>query len=88
MDRPGDSWLAARGMPAATMLCGWWARGVAGKLRWPPRGQLQGVVGAQAHGQAVSPYVDRWISISQYPLSAACVLSRITGALEDVWGIS
>ena len=46
------------------------------------------VVGAQAHGQAVAPYVDRWISMSQYPLSAACVLSRITGALEDVWGIS
>lgn len=46
------------------------------------------VVGAQAHGQAVAPYVDRWISISQYPLSAACVLSRITGAIEDVWGIS
>ena len=46
------------------------------------------VVGAQAHGQAVAPYVDRWISISQYPLSAACVLSRITGALEDVWGVS
>ena len=46
------------------------------------------VVGAQAHGQAVAPYVDRWMSISQYPLSAACVLSRITGALEEAWGIS
>ena len=28
-----------------------------------------------------------WVSISDYPLSAACVLSRITGALEEAWGV-
>lgn len=46
------------------------------------------IVGAHSHGQAAVPYADRWISISDYPLSAACVLSRITGALEEAWGIS
>ena len=54
-----------------------------------PAGATPGfVVGAQSHGQAVAPYVDRWVSISEFPLSAACVLSRIPGALEDAWGIS
>lgn len=46
------------------------------------------IVGAHSHGQATVPYADRWISISEYPLSAACVLARITGALEEAWGIS
>jgi len=46
------------------------------------------IVGAHSHGQATVPYADRWISISDYPLSAACVLARITGALEEAWGIS
>ena len=46
------------------------------------------IVGAHSHGQASVPYADRWISISDYPLSAACVLARITGALEEAWGIS
>jgi hypothetical protein len=31
--------------------------------------------------------LNRWVSISDYPLSAACVLSRITGALEEAWGV-
>ena len=46
------------------------------------------IVGAHSHGQASVPYADRWISISDFPLSAACVLARITGALEEAWGIS
>ena len=32
-------------------------------------------------------YVDEYISISQFPLSAAYALGRITNALEQKWGI-
>ena len=32
-------------------------------------------------------YTDKWISVSQYPLSAACCLGRITNALEAKWNI-
>ena len=45
------------------------------------------VVGAMAHGKMDVAYVDEWLAISEYPLSAACCLGRITTALEDKWSI-
>ena len=37
--------------------------------------------------QVDDSYVDEYISISQFPLSAAYALGRITNALERKWGI-
>lgn len=45
------------------------------------------VVGAFAHGKIDDAYVDEYISISQFPLSAAYALARITTALEQKWGV-
>lgn len=45
------------------------------------------VVGAFAHGRVDDSYVDECLSISQFPLSAAYALARITIALEQAWGI-
>lgn len=45
------------------------------------------VVGAFAHGKIDDSYVDEYISISQFPLSAAYALCRITTALEQKYGI-
>ncbi|KAK9868857.1 hypothetical protein WJX84_011976 [Apatococcus fuscideae] len=45
------------------------------------------VVGAMAHGKIDITYVDRFMSISQYPLSAAYCIGRITNALEQHWNI-
>lgn len=51
------------------------------------------IVGAFAHGPVNASlcvdaqYVDEWVSISQYPLSAACVLARICNAMELQWAI-
>lgn len=45
------------------------------------------VVGAMAHGKIDASYVDQWVSVSEYPLSAACCLGRITNAFEDKWDI-
>uniref|UniRef100_A0A7S0RIM2 Ribosomal RNA small subunit methyltransferase NEP1 n=1 Tax=Chlamydomonas leiostraca TaxID=1034604 RepID=A0A7S0RIM2_9CHLO len=45
------------------------------------------VVGAFAHGKIDAPWVDTNIAISEYPLSAAYVLARITNAFEQKWGI-
>lgn len=45
------------------------------------------VVGAMAHGKISNDYTDDFISISQYPLSAACCLGRICNALEQKWKI-
>ncbi|XP_076930800.1 uncharacterized protein LOC143595740 [Bidens hawaiensis] len=40
------------------------------------------VVGAMAHGKIESDYIEDFISISGYPLSAAYCITRITNALE------
>jgi rRNA small subunit pseudouridine methyltransferase Nep1 len=45
------------------------------------------VVGAFAHGKVDAAYVDTEVSISQFPLSAAQVLARISNACEQKWEI-
>ncbi|KAG0503341.1 hypothetical protein HPP92_003413 [Vanilla planifolia] len=45
------------------------------------------VVGAMAHGVIDKGFIDDFISISNYPLSAACCISRICNALEQKWMI-
>lgn len=45
------------------------------------------VVGAMAHGRVEVTYTDEFISISEYPLSAACCLGRICNALEALHDI-
>ncbi|CAK9188487.1 unnamed protein product [Ilex paraguariensis] len=45
------------------------------------------VVGAMAHGKIEKEYVDDFISISDYPLSAAFCISRICNAVEQKWKI-
>lgn len=45
------------------------------------------VVGAFAHGQIDHSYTDTLVSVSDYPLSAAYCLSRITNVIESQWGI-
>ena len=39
-------------------------------------------IGAMAHGKVDVAYTDDFISVSQYPLSAACCIGRICNALE------
>lgn len=45
------------------------------------------VVGAMAHGKVEVDYVEDFISISEYPLSAAFCISRICNAVEHKWKI-
>ncbi|KAJ4781665.1 Ribosomal RNA small subunit methyltransferase NEP1 [Rhynchospora pubera] len=45
------------------------------------------VVGAMAHGVIDKENLDDFVSICNYPLSAACCLNRICGALEQKWNI-
>ena len=45
------------------------------------------VLGAFSHGHIEDGYVDEFISISQFPLSAAYAIGRVTNALEMKWGI-
>ena len=48
------------------------------------------VLGAMAAGAidpAQHPYIDKLVSISEYPLSGACAINRICGAIESNWGI-
>lgn len=45
------------------------------------------VVGAFAHGVIDQSYVDEFLSVSQFPLSAAYAIARITNAMEARWGI-
>lgn len=45
------------------------------------------VVGAMAHGKVTEDWADEYICVSEYPLSAATVCSRITYAYESLFGI-
>ncbi|KZV52612.1 hypothetical protein F511_07005 [Dorcoceras hygrometricum] len=45
------------------------------------------VVGAMAHGKIDKDYVEDYVSISSFPLSAVYCLSIITNALEQKWDI-
>lgn len=45
------------------------------------------IVGAFAHGEIDSSYANVEIAVSQYSLSAAYALARITNAMEMKWGI-
>ncbi|KHG06594.1 Ribosomal RNA small subunit methyltransferase NEP1 [Gossypium arboreum] len=45
------------------------------------------VVGEMAHGKIKLDYIDDFIAISGYPLSAAMCIARITEALADKWSI-
>jgi rRNA small subunit pseudouridine methyltransferase Nep1 len=45
------------------------------------------VLGAFSHGHIDDAYVDEYISISQFPLSAAYAIGRVTNALEQKWNI-
>ncbi|KAG9142214.1 hypothetical protein Leryth_007650 [Lithospermum erythrorhizon] len=45
------------------------------------------VVGAMAHGKIENDYVEDYISVSNYPLSAAYCISMITNAVEQKWSI-
>lgn len=46
------------------------------------------VIGAMAHGKVVEDWADEYICISEYPLSAATVCSRLTYAYECLLGIA
>lgn len=48
------------------------------------------VIGAMASGSITiddNPYVSDMFSVSSYPLSGACAIARILGAVEGHWGI-
>jgi len=48
------------------------------------------IVGAMSDGNITKedhPYIEKMISISEYPLSGAAAVSRILGAIEHYWGI-
>ncbi|KAL3794155.1 hypothetical protein HJC23_012862 [Cyclotella cryptica] len=48
------------------------------------------VIGAMAAGHVTvedHPYIEKMISISEYPLSGAAAINRILGAIEHQWGI-
>ncbi len=48
------------------------------------------VIGAMASGHISvedHPYIEKMISVSEYPLSGAAAISRILGGIENHWGI-
>jgi rRNA small subunit pseudouridine methyltransferase Nep1 len=48
------------------------------------------IIGAMATGHVTMedhPYIEKMISISEYPLSGAAAISRILGSIEHHWGI-
>ncbi|KAL6264582.1 hypothetical protein P5V15_004684 [Pogonomyrmex californicus] len=45
------------------------------------------VVGAMAHGQVKTDYIEETFAISNYPLSGALTCSKLCTAFEEVWGI-
>jgi hypothetical protein len=52
-----------------------------------PPTQLAFVIGAMSHGNINPNYITQTVSLSRYPLSAACTVSKLTCAFEHHWGI-
>lgn len=46
------------------------------------------VCGAFSHGHFKVNYLDKEVCISEFPLSAACCISKLTNALENKWNIA
>jgi len=46
-----------------------------------------GATAAENVAVADHPYVQKLVSISEYPLSGACALNRVCGAIENQWGV-
>lgn len=67
-----------------------WVAGVHPGFRWRAYWALiarPSLSSLPSQPQIDDSYVDEYISISQFPLSAAYALGRITNALERKWGI-
>ncbi|ELP90752.1 nep1, putative [Entamoeba invadens IP1] len=45
------------------------------------------VIGCFAHGHINVDYTNVSLSVSNYPLSAACVAGKVCGAFEELWGV-
>ncbi|CAC5383599.1 EMG1 [Mytilus coruscus] len=45
------------------------------------------VVGALAHGSVDVDYIEKTVSISNYPLSAALTCAKLCSAFEEKWGV-
>ncbi|XP_035691210.1 ribosomal RNA small subunit methyltransferase NEP1-like [Branchiostoma floridae] len=45
------------------------------------------VIGAMAHGSVDSDYIEKSLSISNYPLSGALTCAKVCSAFEEVWGV-
>ena len=53
----------------------------------PPPRDVAFVVGASSHSSINPDYVTRTFSVSRYPLSAACTVSKLLNALEHALGV-
>jgi len=54
------------------------------------KGPVCFVIGAMASGHIDlndHPYIEKLVSVSEYPLSGAAAISRILGGIENHWGI-
>lgn len=45
------------------------------------------VIGAMSHDNITADYITHTFSLSRYPLSAACSVSKLLNAFEHAWGI-
>lgn len=45
------------------------------------------VIGAMSHGDIDADYIQRTYSVSKFPLSAACAVSKLLNAFEHTWGV-
>lgn len=45
------------------------------------------VIGAMSHGDIDAEYIQQTYSISRYPLSAACAVSKLLNSFEHAWGV-
>lgn len=53
----------------------------------PPNEPIAFMCGAHAHGKCEVDWVENYIAVSGYSLSAAAAAQRITSAFESLWGV-
>jgi rRNA small subunit pseudouridine methyltransferase Nep1 len=57
-------------------------------VRTLPEGKpIAFMMGSHAHGKCEADWVEKYVAVSQYSLSAAAASVRVTAAFESLWGV-
>ncbi len=61
-----------------------WVKSLFKGDKYPP---VAFMIGSHAHGKCEADWVEKYVAVSQFGLSAAAAATRVTCAFEQLWGV-